>query len=218
MMISNNHGASVPPRQSDPVTFTVDDEQKVRTARKDYIEVARFLFGDNWRFTKKILTFVVDSGNIFNLYLTTPNAPELLRIDQLDDSIRPFVAELRHLDFVNTVWSDHPSAAEDIKGPATYPPRVIKLMKVLYDDAQWEYTKLALEWGFDRTNYTRTKNFAAEEVNSILRSYLDESCFDINEADVEATLDIVQAWDYYMSCNGDKISKFLDDIGDVDQD
>lgn len=94
-------------------------------------------------------------------------------------------------------------------------------MKLLYDDAQWEYTKLALEWGFDRTYYTRTKvtrlhkegskvaeeyrrllaskNIAEEDVDIILRNYLDEGCIDINEADVEVTLNIVQAWDYYMS-------------------
>ncbi|TGO28411.1 hypothetical protein BPAE_0028g00600 [Botrytis paeoniae] len=250
----------------------------MNTQRKDYIELGRFLFGDNWQFTEKILTFVLDRGSLYNLHLLTSNAPEFLSIGtdlafayrtdtsgkntmggsrytsmekrineddvyvtleilrfvakiakfeicnqdyQLDDSIRTFVAEFRHPDFVNTVWSDHPSAATIINQSATNPPRVIKLMKVLYDDAQWEYTKLALEWGFDRTNYTRTKvtrlheegcrvaeeyrrlltpkNIAEEEVNSVLLIYLDESCFDINEADVEATLDIVQAWDYYMS-------------------
>ncbi|TGO55692.1 hypothetical protein BCON_0088g00230 [Botryotinia convoluta] len=266
----------------------------MNTERKDSIELARFLFGDNWQFTKKILTFILDCGCRSNLHSITSKAGESLHIgtdlafayrsdisgnntmpesrytsmeqrinenkvyatldilrfwartarfekcNQLDESIRTFVAEFRHPDFVNTVWSDHPSGATDINWSVTNPPRMIKLMKLLYDDAQWEYTKLALEWGFDRTNYTRTKvtrlheegcrvaekyrrlltskNIAEEEVNRALRDYLDESCFDINEADVEATLDIVQAWDYYMSRDGDKISKFLDDIRNVDKD
>ncbi|THV50795.1 hypothetical protein BGAL_0135g00070 [Botrytis galanthina] len=173
------------------------------------------------------------------------------QINPLDDSFDAFIAEFRHPDFVNTVWSDYPSGATDINRSATNTPRVIKLMKLLYDDAQWEYTKLALEWGLDRTYYTRTKvtrlhkegskvaeeyrrllaskNIAEEDVDIILRNYLDESCFDINEADVEATLDIVQAWDYYMSRpaiglltyrlgDGDKIAKFLDDVRNVDKD
>ncbi|KAM0160947.1 hypothetical protein ACHAPG_002706 [Botrytis cinerea] len=113
-------------------------------------------------------------------------------------------------------------------------------MKIIYDDVQWEYTKLALEWGFTRTNYTETKvtrlhaegckvaeeyrrlitskSVAEEEVNKALRKYLDESCFDINETDVEATFDVVQAWDYYMSQNGDKISKFLEDVRNIERD
>ncbi|TGO33431.1 hypothetical protein BHYA_0247g00210 [Botrytis hyacinthi] len=290
MIIFNNIGASDPLQQSNPSTFPVGDKQKLNTERKGHIELARFLFGDNWQFTKYILTFV--SGHLSDSGSFTSKTAELLDVGTglafayrsdmsgknmmgesrytsmeqqlsegdvyatletlrfmakvvnfeyypLDDSIYTFIAEFRHPDFVNTVWSDHPAVGTDINRSATNPPRVIKLMKLLYDDSQWEYTKLALEWGFDRTYYTSirvtrlheegskvaeeyrrllaSKNIA-EDVDGVLRNYLDESCLDINEADVEATLDIVQAWDYYMSRDGDKISKFLDDVRNVDKD
>ncbi|KAF7893844.1 hypothetical protein EAF00_007358 [Botryotinia globosa] len=291
MMIFNNNGASDPLQQSNPSTFPVDDKQKLNTERRFHIELARFLFGDNWQFTKYILTFVC--GHLSGSDPLTFRAAELLgfgtdlafayRSDisgkhmmgesrytcmeqqisdidvyatletlrfmasvvnfqsyPIDNGIHTFIAEFQNPDFVNTIWSDYPSAATDINRSATNPPRVIKLMKLLYDDAQWEYTKLALEWGLDRTYYTRTKvtrlhkegskvveeyrrlltfkDITEEEVNRALRNYLDENCFDINEADVEATLDIVQAWDSYMSRDGDKISKFLDDVRNVDKD
>ncbi|KAF7885924.1 uncharacterized protein EAF02_004433 [Botrytis sinoallii] len=302
MMIFNRNEASDSLQQSDPSTPPVDDKRKMKTERKDFIELARFLFGNNWKFTKKFLDFVLDHESrslydlhIYDLHFMTSRTTELLcfgtdlafayrtdvsgkntigesrytsmeqqikEIDvyatletlilvaeintanagiyQLDGSVQKFITEFRHPDFSKTVWSDHPSAATDINLSTTSPPRLIKLMKILYDDAQWEYTKLALEWGFERTIHTRTKvtrlheegskiaeeyrllltskNITEEEVNRALRNYLDESCFDINEADVDATLDILQAWDCYMSRVGDKIAEFLDDVKNVDKD
>ncbi|CCD49236.1 predicted protein [Botrytis cinerea T4] len=303
-MISKNNVTSVPLQQY--------DKQKMEIERKDYIELARFLFGNNWLFAKMILTFLchkkcfppslslgsraaeslIVGTNLAAAYISDisenkmmpesrytsmeqrinqnevyetlgilrswesfagsencnqnssaiiPSCALLIFIcaDQLDGSFNLFITEFRRPDFVNKIWCDHPSRTT-VSFSVTNPPRVIKLMKIIYDDAQWEYTKLALEWGFTRTNYTETKitrlhaegckvaeeyrrlltsrNVAEEEVNKALRKYLDERCFDINETDVEATFDVVQAWDYYMSQNGDKISKFLEDVGNIDRD
>ncbi|TGO67092.1 hypothetical protein BOTNAR_0048g00220 [Botryotinia narcissicola] len=215
MMIFNNNGASDPLQQSNPSTLPVDDKQKLKTERKSHIELARFLFGDNWQFTKYILTFVggylSDSDPLTSkaagllgvgtdlafayrsdisgkhmmgesrytsmeqqiserdVYATLETLRFMARVVNLehcplDDSIHTFIADFQHPEFVNTVWSDYPSGTTDINWSATNSLRVIKLMKLLYDDAQWEYIKLALE------------------------------------------------------CNGDKISKFLDDIRNVDKD
>ncbi|TEY82421.1 hypothetical protein BOTCAL_0029g00080 [Botryotinia calthae] len=291
-MISKNNVASVPLQQFKISTHQTDNKQKMKTERKDYIELARFLFGENWPFTKTILTFfryekcfppslslesraaesLIVGTNLASAYISDIPENKMMpesrytsmeqRINQnevyetlgilrswesfagsenyqLDDSFNLFITEFRRPDFVNKICCNHPSRTT-VNRSATNPPRVIKLMKILYDDAQWEYTKLALEWGFTRTNHTETKvarlytegckvaeeyrrllnskDIAEEEINRALRKYLDESCFDINEADVEATLDIVQAWDYYMSQNADKILKFLEDVGNIDRD
>ncbi|KAM0183063.1 hypothetical protein ACHAPF_000535 [Botrytis cinerea] len=272
-MISKNNVTSVPLQQFNTSTFQVDDKQKMEIERKDYIELARFLFGNNWLFAKMILTFLchkkcfppslslgsraaeslIVGTNLAAAYISDISENKMMpesrytsmeqRINQnevyetlgilrswesfagsenyqLDGSFNLFITEFRRPDFVNKIWCDHPSRTT-VSFSVTNPPRVIKLMKIIYDDAQWEYTKLALEWGFTRTNYTETKitrlhaegckvaeeyrrlltsrNVAEEEVNKALRKYLDERCFDINETDVEATFDVVQAWDYYMS-------------------
>ncbi|KAF7956191.1 hypothetical protein EAE96_005111 [Botrytis aclada] len=285
MRISNNNEESVPLQQFNHSTLPVG-EKEPEDEQKDYIKLARFLFRDDWQYTKKILTFVRDDEYFSELRMLTTKAAELLDVgtglenarrsmmgesgyssveerisesdanatfdililwartpnfgnDQHDDTFYASLASYRQPDSVDAV----PPWAMDMDYPVwseTNPTRVIELMKLLYVDAQWEYTKLALEWGFDRTKYTRAKvvrlyteggrlaeefrrlltsrSHTEEEVNSVLRSYLDGPCFDISEADVEATLDIVQTWDYYMSRDGDKISKFLDDVGNVAKD
>ncbi|KAF7939287.1 uncharacterized protein EAE97_007367 [Botrytis byssoidea] len=256
-MIFNNNGASDPLQQFNPSTLSVDNKQKINTERKGYIELARFIFGDNWQFTKYILTFVC--GYLSDSDPLTLKVVGLLGVGtDLAFAYRSVISgkhmmgESRYTSMEQQISESDiyatletlrlerlPSGTTDINRSATNPPRVIKLMKSFYDDAQWEFIKLAIEWGFDRSYYTwakvtrlhkegikvaeecrrllASKNIEEEEVNRTLRNYLDENCFDINEADVGATLDIVQAWDYYMSRDGDKISKFLDDVRNVDK-